>query len=450
MRAHLQYLWYRLTSSLWLVPAMMILAAVLLALGMLYLDTVAPQPWFEQLRWLLQIGPEGARQVLATIAGSMITVASLVFSMTLVTLTLASSQLGPRLITRFVRDTVNHVVLGTFVATFVYAILVLQTVAGAEAEAEPFVPHLSVTVALILALVSILWLVYFIHHVASSIQADTVIAELGVQLSEAIERRFPEIDRPAGVSPETPFLDRLAEPPAVVAVPESGYVQAIDASSLLRKASTNGLVVQVETRPGDFVVARAPLLKVWPRERLSEEIGKALCEPIVIGPKRTPTQDVDFAVSALVEIALRALSPGINDPHTAMTCIDRLMEALAEIMAEDEPPSLVPDADGTIRLIVRPATFEAVIGAAFNPIRHAGRDHARVLRRLATSLTVLAGFVRNHQQHEVVARQAEAMDAVCREAALDPLGRGEIEDELEELRRALDHVVRDLPEDSAP
>ena len=228
MHAHLRYLWYRLTSTLWVAPALMISSAVLLAFGMLYLDTVAPQPWFEQLRWLLRIGPEGARQVLATIAGSMITVASLVFSMTLITLQLASSQLGPRLITRFVRDTVNQIVLGTFVATFVYAILVLQTVS--ESGPEPFVPRLSLMVALVLALISLLWLIYFIHHVASSIQADTVIADLGEQLSGAIERRFPEIDLPGGRPLEAPFLDRLAEAPGVVAAPASGYVQAIDAA----------------------------------------------------------------------------------------------------------------------------------------------------------------------------------------------------------------------------
>ena len=435
MRAHLQYLWYRLTSTLWVVPALMISSAVLLAFGMLYLDTVAPQSWVEQFRWLLRIGPEGARQVLATIAGSMVTVASLVFSMTLVTLTLASSQLGPRLITRFVRDTVNQIVLGTFVATFVYAIFVLQTVS--ETDPDSFVPHLSVIVALILALISLVWLIYFIHHVADSIQADTVIAELSQQLSEAIERRFPEIDRSAAAPLETPFLDRLAESPAVVAAPKSGYVQAIDAGSLLREATKNGLVIKIDTRPGDFVVERAPLLQVWPAEHLSDALGEALCEPIVIGPKRTPTQDIDFAVAALVEIALRALSPGINDPQTAMTCIDRLSAALAQIMAEEDPPSLVPDADGVIRLIVRPATFEGVIGAVFNPIRQAGRDHARVLSRLAQALTVLAGFARDQKQRKAIARQAAAMDEACREVALDPLGREEVEDSLAALRRAL-------------
>ena len=211
MGAHLRYFWFRVVSSLWLVPVSMIGAAVLLAFGMLYLDTVRPPSWLETAHWLLRIGPEGARQVLATIAGSKITVASLVFSMTLVTLTLASSQLGPRLITRFVSDRVNQVVLGTFVATFVYAVLVLETVS--ETESAPFVPQLSVTVGLILALISLLWLVYFIHHVADSIQADTVIAELGEQLSDAIEHRFPEIDLPGTTPLETPFLDRLTETP---------------------------------------------------------------------------------------------------------------------------------------------------------------------------------------------------------------------------------------------
>ena len=435
MRAHLLYLWFRLTSNLWVVPTAMIGAAALLALGMLYLDTVTPASRLEPSRWVLRIGPEGARQVLATIAGSMISVASLVFSMTLVTLTLASSQLGPRLITRFVRDWVNQVVLGTFVATFVYAILVLQTVS--ETDPEPFVPHLSVMVGLILALISLLWLVYFIHHVASSIQADTVVAELGQQLSGAIEHRFPEIDLPEGGPLEAPFLDRLADPPGVIAAGKSGYVQVIDARALLRQATAHGLILKIDARPGDFVVERAPLLFVWPRERLSEDLRGDLEQPIVIGPKRTPTQDIDFAVAALVEIALRALSPGINDPQTGMTCIDRLTEALAEIMADQDPPTLVPDAEGTIRLIVRPATFEGVISAAFNPIRHAGADHARVLRRLAESLAVLASFTRSREQRDTIARQAAATEAACRTAALDPLGRGEVEQSLAVLRQAL-------------
>ena len=259
---------------------------------------------------MLRIGPEGARQVLATIAGSMISVARLVFSMTLVTLTLASSQLGPRLITRFVRDWVNQVVLGTFVATFVYAIVVLQTVS--ETEPEPFVPHLSVMVGLILALISLLWLVYFIHHVASSIQADTVIAELGQELSEAIEHRFPEIELPDGGPLEAPFLDRLADPRAW-----SPHRRAATSRRSMRARCCEGEQARAD-RQGRCPAgrlrrrARAAPVRLAPRAPLRGGRGRP-GRAIVIGPKRTPTQDVDFAVAALVEIALRALSPGIND-----------------------------------------------------------------------------------------------------------------------------------------
>jgi uncharacterized membrane protein len=335
MRAHLQYLWYQITTSLWLVPAVMILVAIGLALGMIYLDDTLPPEWFEPLHGLLRIGPDGARQVLATIAGSMITVASLVFSMTLVTLSLAATQLGPRLITRFMRDAINQVVLGTFLATFIYALFVLETVSGTEPHV--FVPHLALTLGLVLTLISLAWLIFFIHHVAVSIQADAVIADVSDELSGAIANRFPQVDRGVGRPMETPFLDRLAEPPGVVRSPKSGYVQAIDGRALLRQASARDLLIKVEQRPGDFVIAGGPLLKVWPKARLSEALISRLREPIVIGRQRTPTQDIDFAVSALLEIGLRALSPGINDPQTAITCIDRLAEALAELMGRSRP-----------------------------------------------------------------------------------------------------------------
>ncbi len=439
MRVRLRYLWYRATSSLWLVPAAMIFGAILLAFAMLTLDNVVPWGWARPLHWLLPVGTEGARQVLATIAGSMITVASLVFSMTLVTLTLASSQLGPRLITRFMRDPINQVVLGTFIATFVYALLILQTVSETVTEAgtPPVVPHLAVLVALILTLLSLGWLIYFIHHVAEAIQADSVIAEISDELALAIRRRFPELEAGPTLPLETPFLDRLAEPAGVVGGGESGYVQAIDARALLRAASEHGLLIKVEARPGSFVVAGAPLLLVWPRERLSEELARELDRAVVIGPKRTSTQDIDFAVNALVEIALRALSPGINDPRTAISCIDRLTQALAEMIQLPEPPALVADDDGALRLIVRPAGFEAVIAAALDPIREAGRGQAWVLSRLAEVLAVLAGFARTGEQRATLARQASVLAGVCRQATIDAGGRDRVERDLEALRRAL-------------
>jgi uncharacterized membrane protein len=432
VRARLRYLWYRLTASLWLVPAALIFGAVVLAFLMLTLQDRLPWSWAEPLHWLLPVGTEGSRQLLATIAASMITVASLVFSMTLVTLTLASSQLGPRLISRFMRDRINQVVLGTFLATFVYALLILQTVTDSGST-----PHLAVLVALILTLVSLGWLIYFIHHVAESIQADSVIAEIGDELSQALRRRFPEIAPSQPLPLETPFLDRLAAPAGVVAGSASGYVQAIDAGSLLRAATRHGLLIQIEARPGDFVVAGTPLLLVWPRERLTDQIAGALDGPVVIGPKRTSTQDIDFAMSALVEIALRALSPGINDPRTAIGCIDRLTQALAEMLELPEPPTLVPDDDGALRLIVKPARFDDVLGAAFDPIREAGARQAWILRRLAEVLALLAGFAHSADQRSALDHQAAALENLCRQAPLDAANRARVEHSLVSLRRAL-------------
>ena len=436
MRAHLQYLWYRITASLWLVPALMILAAVVLAFAMLWLDARVPPAWLEPVRWFLRIGPDGARQVLATIASSMITVASLVFSMTLVTLTLASSQLGPRLITRFMRDTTNQVVLGTFLATFVYALLVLETVS--DTTPVTFVPHSLDHLRPAPDARQPVRLIFFIHHVAVfDFQADSVIAAVSDELSRAIAHRFPQVEVSGAGVPETPFLDHLAEPPGVVRSPKSGYVQAIDGRALLKRATAEDLLIKVEQRPGDFVIGGAPLLRVWPRVRLTDELALTLREPIVVGRQRTPTQDIDFAVSALVEIALRALSPGINDPQTAIACIDRLAGALAELMRRPEPPALVPDDDGALRLMVTPASFETVAGIAFNPIREAGRINAWVLRRLADVLTSLAAFARTPPQHAVLARQARVLEAVCRAAGLDELRREAVDRSLRGLRAAL-------------
>jgi uncharacterized membrane protein len=298
------------------VPALMSASAAVLAIVTLALDHAYRFQWLGQFDSAFAVGPEGARLVLSSIAGSMITVASLVFSMTLVTLTLASSQLGPRLITRFMRDRINQVVLGTFIATFLYALFVLQTVT--EGEAEPFVPHISVTTALVLTLVSLGWLVYFIHHVADSIQADTVIAEVYAELIHALDHLYPKLagQEPAIAATKPVPVDLLAQAPAAIPAPKGGYIQAIGTHALLRLAREHDLVIEIHRRPGHFVVVGRPLMCAWPGARVSDHVAEAAADEVVLGPKRTPTQDVEFSIDALVEIAVRALSPGINDPRT--------------------------------------------------------------------------------------------------------------------------------------
>jgi uncharacterized membrane protein len=240
----------QLTAGLWVVPALLSAAAVALAIGTLALDHAYRFRWLGQFENAFAIGPEGARLVLFSIAGSMITVARLVFSMTLVTLTLASSQLGPRLITRFMRDRINQVVLGTFIATFLYALVVLQTVT--EGAPGPFVPHISITVALVLTLVSLGWLVYFIHHVADSIQADTVIADVYREITQGLDHLYPgaAAHEPATRATNPMPADLLAQAPSPIPAAKGGYIQAMDTHALLRLARVHDLVIKIHRRPG--------------------------------------------------------------------------------------------------------------------------------------------------------------------------------------------------------
>jgi uncharacterized membrane protein len=437
MRAHLQYLWYRITTGLWVLPALLSASAVALAIVTLALDHSFRFQWLDRFDSAFAVGPEGARLVLSTIAGSMITVASLVFSMTLVTLTLASSQLGPRLITRFMRDRINQVVLGTFIATFLYALLVLQTVT--EARAEPFVPHISVTVALVLSLVSLGWLVYFIHHVADSIQADTVIAEVYADLSHALDHLYPRLSahEPAIAATRPVPAELLAAAPAPIPAPRDGYIQAIDIHALLRLAREYDPAIEIDRRPGHFVIAGRPLMRAWPSSRVDEQVIEAAVQDVVLGPKRTPTQDVEFSIYALVEIAVRALSPGINDPRTAMTCIDRLAAALAYMMRSGERSPLINDQDGTLRLITKPTTFEDAMDAAFDQIRQAANGHVSVLIRLIEGLAELAEIAATDRQRRALARHAAMVRRACRRSIPEHDDRADTERRLRRLDAVL-------------
>lgn len=415
----------------------MSLSAVGLAIVTLTFDYALTLPRLARVGGVFAAGPEGARAVLAAIAGSMVTVASLVFSMTLVTLQLASSQLGPRLIARFMRDRINQVVLGTFIATFLYALLVLQTVT--ESGAQPFVPHLSLTVALALTLLSLGWLVYFIHHVADSIQADTVIAGVAADLAHALDHLHPRLAADGGAVAATAPVpaDVLSNPATPVPAAHGGYVQAIDTQALARLARQHDLVIEMLRRPGHFVIVGRPLMRAWPAARVCEEVIEAAADKVVLGPKRTPTQDLEFLIDTLVEIAVRALSPGINDPRTAMTCIDRLAEALAHFMRTGSKPPLINDEDGALRLILHPTTLDGAIDGAFNQIRQAATGHVAVLIRMIGALGELADSAVTAEQRSAVARHADMVRRACRRSIVEPEDRADVERALRRLDAAL-------------
>lgn len=386
-------LWDRLRTSFWFLPSLMAGAAVALSFAMLEIDARLGATIVRNVGWLYRFGPEGARTLLSSIATSMITVAGLTFSITMVTLQLATSQFGPRLLRNIIRDRGNQVVLGTFVATFLYCLLVLRTVRGTDGSS--FVPHLSAAVGVVLAVISIAVLIYFIHHVASTIRIESLLAALASEARASIERLYPE---PIGRNPH----GEARPAPAHVRVPdfdldarricgdEGGYVQAIDADELVRVAREFDIVVRIDAPPGRFVDARTPLLTAVPAAKVSERCASRLVSAVVVGLDRTPVQDLEYAIRRLVEVGQRAMSPGMNDPTTALYCIDRLVEAF-EVLAGREPPSpLRLDEDGRLRVVAEPGDAGDLACRSFAAIARYALGDADVSACLVRALSRLA------------------------------------------------------------
>ncbi|MBD2185628.1 DUF2254 domain-containing protein [Aerosakkonema funiforme] len=410
MKIKLLKLWDSLHTSYWFVPTLMAIIATALAIAMLTLDRVDLSGPIEQLGWVYTGGPEGARTVLSSIAGSMITVAGTVFSITLVALQLASSQFGPRLLRNFMQDTGNQVVLGTFIATFIYCLLVLRTIRGEDYDV--FVPQISVTVGIVLAIVSIGVLIYFIHHASTSIQASHVISEVGNELDKAIERLFPE-----KIGQDTKHIGRqIDEIPtsfdreacAIVAVC-SGYLQAIDDNKLMEIAQQKDLLLRLNYRPGKFIFRGTKLVMVWPGKLVNEKLAKEINSAFILGRQRTEQQDVEFLVNQLVEIAVRAISPGVNDPFTAIQCIDQLSAALCCLAEREFPSPYRYDDDNKLRVIADATTFVHLTDAAFNQIRQYSKPDVAVVIRLLEAIAIIATHTQNKNHRDVLLRHAETI-----------------------------------------
>jgi uncharacterized membrane protein len=404
--------WEYLRGTYWAVPSAMAVAAVGLSVGMIQLDEAATASLLDRLSWVYTGGPEGARAVLSTIAASMITVAGVTFSITIVALTLASQQFGPRLLRNFLRDLGNQVVLGTFVSTFIYCLLVLRTVRGSDDE--EFVPHLAVTVGVVLAMLSLGVLIFFIHHVATSIQASRIIANVAADLEGAINRLFPDTigedsatADSGATSPDE--ADVIEEGAREVRATTTGYVQAIDAQRLMDVARERNVVVRVRAGPGAFVRKGRVLLTVGPTPPHCDPDDKPFENVFIIGSDRTGTQDVTFFISQLVELAVRALSPGINDPGTARLCIDRLEQALCHLAGRRIPSAARHDEDGRVRVFACPLTFASVVESAFDEIARYGRSSVSVTCRLLEAVDSVGSCVRSEADRRALLRQAAAI-----------------------------------------
>lgn len=438
MRGLLFKFWDRVHSSFWFIPGVMASVAVALALVSVAVDEPMTEWLALKSGWVFTGGAKGASAVLGIIAGSMITIAGVVFSMTLVALSLASSQLGPRLLRSFMRDPTTQVVLGTFIATFLYCLIVLLTIRHEEEIA--FVPHLSVTLGVLLAVVSVGVFIYFIHHVSVSIQANEIAARIGKEVIESIDRLFPEqIGRGAPPIPIKPpdavffeSFDREARP---VGADGDGYLQFIDAEALLALAMEEDLIVRLERKPGNYVVANCPLALIWPGSRMTDQITDQVHSFFVLGHQRTSGQDIEFGVNQLVEIAVRALSPGLNDPFTAITCVDHLGSALCRLASRDMPSPYRYDPQNQLRVIALADTFPEIMDAAFNQIRQYSRTSAAVSIRLLETIAVVAGFAHRPEDRATLLRHAEMIVRGAREGLPEDQDRRAVEERCQAVRK---------------
>ncbi|MBI4784599.1 MAG: DUF2254 domain-containing protein [Oscillatoriophycideae cyanobacterium NC_groundwater_1537_Pr4_S-0.65um_50_18] len=431
MRTKISKLLDSLHSSFWFIPTLMVVLAIGLSLITIGLDQRLETDIIGDLGWAYALGPNGSRAILSAIAGSMVTVATTAFSITIVALQLASSQFGPRLLRNFMQDTGNQIVLGTFIATFVYSLMVLRTINGV-AENE-FVPHLAVTCGIGLAIASIGVLIYFIHHSATSIQVDHVISRVGCELDEVIDRLFPkQIGRGASQHRAEPLTSDI---PAnfdreATAIPStsSNYVQAIDTDQLMQIATESNILLRLQRRPGDFVIKGSPLVLAYPTESGSKKLVKQINDAFVLGSQRTDQQDVEFSINQLVEIAVRALSPGINDPFTAIRCIDQLSAALCHLAQKEIPSTYRYDNQDKLRVIAAPVTFADVTDAAFNQIRQYGQTSVAVTMRLLEAIAVIAPFTHTKADQATLLRHANMIERGSQEGITEELDRQDVKE----------------------
>jgi uncharacterized membrane protein len=391
-RFQLQQIFHDLNTGLLLRPAVMAIFAALLSVVLTEVEAR-----FHSLslavQWFFPGDAGSAQVVLGTIAGSSMTVVTVVYSILIVALSLASMQFSPRILGNFMRDNINQYTFGLFIGTFIYCVLVLRTTHG---EPNAFVPSLSVAVAILLAVICLAALIFFIHHITQEIQANFIVDRIAEETILVIDERFPEHYTP-GSEEASPTLSGDAKE---VVSTRAGYLQLLDEDRLFSLAKDHHLVLQMKVGVGDFVIEGGPLVSVSPASKLTPEMHSALEGAFDFGEMRTLQQDVEFGVRQIVDIALKAISPAINDPSTAATCIDQLGRILGHLSRRKIwSPVLRNEAKEVCLLLKRPS-FQNCIDLAFNQIRQYGKSDLAVSLRMLRVLTQIAHVTQdlNHRK----------------------------------------------------
>jgi uncharacterized membrane protein len=437
----LRQIWSDLRSSFWFMPSLIVAASVVLAVALIETDSTGGDRWLTQWPRLFGAGPEGARQLLSTLAGSMMTVMGITFSMTLVALALASSQYTSRILRNFMGSRVTQVTLGIFAGIFVYCLIVLRTIRGGVGEAE-FVPGVAVFFAFVMALGGVGVLIYFIHHIASSIQASSIIAAVAEETMAAVDRLFPEkLGRESDEDEDQDQVLQSLKQRNWRAVPatKDGYIQNVDNDGLLRLARDGKTIVRMECGIGEFVVQNTALASLALEEPPDQETIAALNASYSISSHRTVDQDLAFGVRQIVDMALKALSSGVNDTSTAVICVDYLTAILARLAPRRFPASRRYE-EGELRVIAMAPTFEALLVEAFDQIRRNAEGNVSVMSRMLGAIDVIAGLTDSPRRRRALREQVQRIAELADRTIDSAHDRARIEERLTRVREAIDAV----------
>lgn len=414
-----------IASRLWPVP----LAAVVLAVALGVVLPIVDRKIDDDLPvivagFIFSGGVDAARAVLSAVAGSLITAASLTFSLTVVALQLASSQASPRLLRMFSSDPMVHATLGLFLGTFAYSLTVLRTVEDATGDADEFVPRLAVTVATLLALASVVLLTFFLAHLARELRVETMMRDVHREASRTIARM-------AAAQPGTPVASDAAISTAAydarrVPAPASGFIIGVDREALVRVASEHDVVVRELRTIGSAVIEGTPLVEWWWASAAGDDVPDAtrrIDERVIAafsaGYERTANQDVGFGLRQLADVAAKALSPGVNDPTTAVHALGHIASLLGDLAAQDRPPAAYADDRGIVRLLPAADDFAALVEVGLQQVRRYGRDDPDVMRRLMDVIDDVGFRIRHAPDAAILAAQLDRIERTIEQADYD-------------------------------
>jgi uncharacterized membrane protein len=437
-RVTARFTWDRLKVSFWFAPLVMSLGAILLAWAMYWVDVRIPNELLQNIPLILNGSVVELRGTLIAIATTTLATAGVVFTLLTLPLSTVAAQYGSRLLRVFLGDRITQLVLGMFVGTFVYCIAAATSLPPARVQFEG--PQLTATIGLLLMLATFASLILLVQHISTMLQAPNIAAAAGAELLDVVRAEIPDEvrsgadQRQSGQEASDTLVEAEGYP---VRVRDTGYIQYIDPEYVLTLLRERNLVIRLLCKPGHFVWRGAVVALVWPAGRFDEQLEGQIRHAFQIGNQRTPTQDVEYAVNQLVEMAVRAMSPAINDPFTAMTCLDYVGNGLALFIRQGEKSHHYYDQDGRLRLVLEPITFDELLSAAFDMLRHASCDNASVLLHMLKVIDTISQEAKSPEARQKLLRHVSLIQAESQAGALTEQDRHYIHLSVEAMQTKL-------------